>query len=468
MAYSISSKRRVLFIIHVDAYFKGFIDLAAYFKKGNEFTPLLLFPRHYPNVLDHMEKCRLADIEFFSLFKSYPKNLANQRLEIFFGCCLQIVRSVIRRTIGIHLLIHMCFLVSKKHSIRKFLKAINIDVIILGGDIVGHDMALYIKAGHEICIPSLILPSWMASAREPAETYLHNPDYSLDRFLNKLFCNFFPRWKYIHKEKELIRLPAQEALALEMLQLAPPLPWILHSGYANAVAVESIEARDYGVREGLESTRLFVTGSYAHDALFIALQDRVNQKKLLCHRYGLDSSRPLIVCALPPDMLYGSIGRPECEFTEYYTLVSGFLNPIHERLQANFIVSIHPSADEDKLSYVKNYGGIIAKEPVAELICLADIYVASISATIQWAIACAIPVINYDVYRYRYSDYENLLGVLTVESQSSYFSALSLMIDEPNFLVDRAQDQAKNAKHWGLLDGKATVRISGLINDLIG
>ncbi len=34
------------------------------------------------------------------------------------------------------------------------------------------------------------------------------------------------------------------------------------------------------------------------------------------------------------------------------------------------------------------------------LVPLCSLYVASVSATIRWAIACGKPVVNYDVYRF--------------------------------------------------------------------
>ena len=66
----------------------------------------------------------------------------------------------------------------------------------------------------------------------------------------------------------------------------------------------------------------------------------------------------------------------------------------------------------------------MARLNTAELVPLCDVFVASISSTIRWAIACGKPVVNYDVYRYRYTDFIGVEGVLTCEEQDEFVSVL--------------------------------------------
>ena len=451
---------KVLLIAHVDSYYTAFADLAAWLGARHSVNPIFLFPRHYPNVFRHIAACSAAGVTYRASFnadsiQSRPPGLLRR-----------LTAAVARRLPGVWYWIQQRALKARLHAIRRELAELSPDVIILGGDIVGHDMALYIRAGHDLGIKSAILPGWMASAREPAELQLYNPAFSLKRPLNRLFCRLYPQWHYRHKGHDLIRLPAQEAMALERLGLAPPLPWILHSGYADVIALESAEARDYGLREGLDPARLRVVGSHTHDLLHAGLIKRTERRAALCQQLGLNPARPLLVCALPPDMLYGTGGRPECEFTDYPSLVAGFLGPIGQILGGRFLVCPHPSADRSRLTYASAYGAILTEKSVAELLPLADLYVASISATIQWAIACGVPVVNYDVYRYRYTDYVGLAGVLPAENPEAYFRALEMLIDDNAYRTARAVDQQAVAPHWGVLDGHATERICTVLTEL--
>lgn len=460
------SKFNILFISHVDSYYFAFFGLATSLGFERSFSPYFLFPQLYPNVRKHINKCITNGISFKTSFAlvagetplTYPSKIS--------AFIIRVALALFRLLPGVVYAKKLAAIKTRMISIRYELSELSPSVIILGGDIVGHDMALYIRVGHELGIPSLILPGWMASAREPAELQLYNPDYSLRNPMNWIFCRFFPNWRFHHKGRGLIRLPAQEALALETLQLGPPLPWVLHSGFVDAIGVESEVAREYGSREGLPPGRLIVTGSHTHDVLFEGIIGRNERRTALYDRLDLNPDRPLVVCALPPDMLYGKGGRPDCEFLDYRTLVAGFLEPIHTQLGSHFLLCPHPSAKKDQLSFVADYGAILVEESLAELLPLADIYVASISATIQWAIACSIPVINYDVYNYSYTDYQGLDGVITIKSHSAYIDALTRMIDEPSFLAARSADQSLVAASWGLLDGQATERICDLLHDL--
>jgi hypothetical protein len=456
----------ILFIAHVDSYYSAFIGLATSLGRKESFSPTFLFPRPYPNVRKHIHECSMKGISFKTSFALVAGATPRTYLSKIGAFTIRVALALFRLLPGVVYASKLADIKARMISIRYELIELSPSVIILGGDIVGHDMALYIRVGHDLGIPSLILPGWMASAREPAELQLYNPDYSLRNPMNWVFCHFFPRWHFHHKGRDLIRLPAQEALALETLGLAPPMPWILHSGFVDVIGVESKVAREYGLREGLPPQRLIVTGSHTHDVLFEGIMERNERRAALYDQLDLNPYRPLVVCALPPDMLYGKGGRPDCEFLDYRTLVAGFLEPIHTQLGSHFLLCLHPSAKKDQLSFVADYGAILVEESLAELLPLADIYVASISATIQWAVACSIPVINYDVYNYSYTDYQGLDGVLTLKLHSEYVDALTRMIDEPSFLAARSADQSLVAASWGLLDGKATERICDLLHDL--
>ena len=462
-----SPARRILFIAHVDSYFAGFIDLIRMLKSSTKFKPVVLFPMNYPNLAQHILICQTEDIEWHALTKSSTTTFASP------GYVARVKRSATARIRAACLRLPVlgyvnCLIEFKRklRTIRRILSDNRPDLLVLGGDIVGHDMAFYIKAGHELGLPSLLLPSWMASAREPAELYFGNSSFLLSRPMNRLFAYFFPRWVYTHRGRAMVRQPAQQALAMETLGLAPPLPWILHSGFADKIAVESKAALQYGLTEGLPMTNMVVSGSRAHDKMYdqIALMDIARAK--LCGDLGLAEDKPLLLSALPPDQLYGS-GRPDCEFSNYHDLVKFWISSLYTAAAGNAIVSLHPSTKKEDVEFAVGLGAKISDQPTAELIPLCDYYVASISATIQWAIACGKPVINYDVYRYRYTDYQGVKGVLTIEGQDQFLDVLRRMSSDETFRNELAEFQRIDAPQWGNIDGKAGERILALFDGLI-
>lgn len=172
------ARSKVLFISHVDSYFSGFIDLVRMLNSSAEYEPHILFPANYPNLAKHIEICSAEQIGFTALALPIPSGAITS------GFLARAKRSIIARSKAALLvfpitgyLSYLTMFESRLRTIRRVLASTKADLMILGGDIVGHDMALYIKAGHELAVPSVLLPGWMASAREPAELYFENPRF---------------------------------------------------------------------------------------------------------------------------------------------------------------------------------------------------------------------------------------------------------------------------------------------------
>lgn len=460
-----AASSKILFISHVDSYFVGFIELVRLLNSSPEFTPGILFPADYPNLTRHIDICRSERIPFTTL--TQPCSVTS--LPLLRRAKRSLTARGSRLVSDLPLVGYLSHLLTFKRKIRKIRNTLATaapNLIVLGGDIVGHDMALYIRAGHELGIPSILLPNWMAGPRESAEQNVEDRRFYLNHPMNRLFGYFFPHWVYTHKGRALVRQPAQEALALETLRLAPPVPWTLHSGFADRIAVESEAALQYGLNEGLSITSLVVTGSCTHDKIHDQIAVASKARARLCEQHGLSQEKPLFLSALPPDQLYGR-GRRECDFQDYRELARFWISSLCEATGGNVVFSLHPSAGEAQHRFAAELGAKISGQPVSELIPLCDCYVACISATIQWAIACGKPVINYDVYRYRYTDYMGLKGVLTIEEQDQFLDGLRRMATDDDFRNEIAVFQQAEAARWGNLDGKAGERITALFRRLI-
>jgi hypothetical protein len=88
--------------------------------------------------------------------------------------------------------------------------------------------------------------------------------------------------------------------------------------------------------------------------------------------------------------------------------------------RANVLIRPHPRILLERFAVFEDSCIKLTWQPTAELIPLCDLYVASISATIRWAVACGIPTVNYDTFRYRYADYDSAAGVIGVERWTNF------------------------------------------------
>jgi hypothetical protein len=337
-------------------------------------------------------------------------------------------------------------------------------VLVLPEDNVEYATAPLIQAAHARGVPSLVVPYTLADALEPAEAYWENPSHSARRPLNRLMTRLYPHWRFRHRGRDLVRLTAGHVFAQERLGLAPPLPWVLNSGAADAVALESDAVRDYYLRAGLPPERLRVTGSLRQDEAHRSLPTAAEERERLLGELGLPGGRPLFLSALPPNQYPER--RPECEFRRYDDLVRAWVSALAGLGRCNVVVSLHPRIPYEEMRHLESEGVRIAPGDVARLIPLCDCFVASVSATICLAIACGKPVVNYDVYRFRYRDFVEVGGVLTMETLEAFQQTLRRLAEDREFYREVEARQEDCRERWGRLDGGAAERLMGLLEQL--
>jgi glycosyltransferase involved in cell wall biosynthesis len=330
-------------------------------------------------------------------------------------------------------------------------------LIVLPEDNVEYTTGTFVKAGRERGIPTLIIPYTMANAIEPAESYLNVGPYDGARRMNRLISFFYPHWRYVHKGKMLVRLPNYWILAKEWLGVAPPRPWAINSSHADRVVVESEESFDYHRASGLDPRSLAVLGSPRMDELARFANRAAAEREALLAELGLPPRRLLVVCALPPNQNPDS--RPGCEFDAYPALLRCWIDALARLPDVNLVLVPHPRNGAEEMAPFRRPEIRFVAGDIARYIAVCDLYVASVSATIGLAIACGKPVVNYDVYRYDYSDFRDVPGVLTMVDRASFERTLDRLVREPEFLAQIRELQRQAAPRWGLLDGRCGERL---------
>jgi hypothetical protein len=308
----------------------------------------------------------------------------------------------------------------------------------------------------------------MSNGREQAEVFYNDRDYHVRGWLRNLIAARFPKWVITHRDVRLFRCPPGRVLAMELAGLAPPQPWIFNSGSADAIAMESQAMIDYYAEAGMSDARMILTGSLSDDAMAARIGSAPELRARLCAELGFDPSRPLVLCALVPDFLYLDGGRPECEFKTYDELVSFWIESLAQLTDCNCVVALHPSEDPAAMRHIERSNVRIGSWKTAEMVPACDVYVASISSTIRWAIACGKPVVNYDVYRYRYTDFQNVPGVLATEDRDEFRSLLQRLTSDADFRQATAASQAAKSSYWSMLDGHVGDRMLAIVQRLSG
>jgi hypothetical protein len=337
-------------------------------------------------------------------------------------------------------------------------------VLVLPEDVVGAFSPLLIKAAHRRGVPSLILPYTIANQQEAFKSLTSQRNYQRDFLPNRIAAALFPRWAMTQDGVSLVRLPAWHIIGQEITRTTPPDPWMMNSGYANVIAVESEAMRDYYGAAGIPSSKLRVVGAIYDDELAAYKANRATERARLLHQFSLDADKPVLLVGGCPDQTKSC--PPGFEFADIDEFIDRLFDAV-SALASDYTIVFRPHPNYGRMGErLAAKGWAVTTMDTARLVALADAYVAFASATIRWAIACAIPVVNYDVFRYAYGDFARVEGVVNVQSYSDFIGALQNLHTGSDGLAQWRRRAEAGAARWGNLDGGSIDRIERLIEEL--
>lgn len=351
-------------------------------------------------------------------------------------------------------------MISAKRHVGPFLRRLKPDLVITFEDNVGTFSRFLIDGAHRVGIPSIVIPFTISNPLEAARDVVtqHQDIWS------RLVARCLPKWAFHFEGRTLLRLSPMRVIAMEMLGVSVPRPWILNSGTASLIALDSERARQTYLRWGFSESQLAVVGDPVGAQLYEGLSMREERRAELAIDHAFETQeRPLVVCAFPTDQYHGTDNRA-FEFPTYERLVAAWAEALRQMSRyANVLLRPHPRLNPKRLETLEDQGLRVTTRATADLIPAADLYVASISATIRWAIACGVPTVNYDCYRYGYGDYDDAPGVVTVASEREFREATTRFFEDPKYARDLRAQQREASASWGFVDARFPQRLASAI-----
>jgi len=339
------------------------------------------------------------------------------------------------------------------------IRAHRIEGLLLPEDVAGYTWPLAIKAGHDCGIPSFVFPYTLANRTEPIQSLRNEPLFQTKS--NPVVAKLFPKWRYRAEGIDIVRMPFEHIYAHEFLRVAPPDPWTMNSGYANRICVDSRASYDYFRDAGVPESKMEVTGSASQDRMH-ALKVRKAQTLAEVRRdLGLRGEKPLLLVSGCPEQLAGPV--PACEFAtmaEIGAFVGETLRPLGEHY--HLVVRPHPNYPQFG-AMLEPWGFANTAVPTADLVPLADLFVAFASSTIRWAISSAVPTVNYDVFHYGYGDFAAAGGVLSVQGKDDFRAATATLVPSSAAYADLAARIGADSARWSMMDGHCVDRIEASI-----
>jgi hypothetical protein len=341
-------------------------------------------------------------------------------------------------------------------SCERVLHGFSVALLITFEDNAEHDTGIWTTVARNRGIGTVIVPFTIADQLEPAESHHHDRAFWADEnIFNRLLRSQLPKWILEHRGRTLCRRMGLMALVAETLGFAPPNPWILNSSKSDAVLVESDAMRTHYRQLGLPESQLVVCGSLIDDAMHAAALQRSETRRKL----SLSEDSLVLLCAFPPNQF--TAVRQGLEFQNFREIIDYWFGQLNILRESGWevVVKPHPAAYPDDVAYMKSLGFLITDLETNLLIPACDVYNACVSSTIRWALASAKPVINFDVFKYGYKEFEGIPAVITVSTCEAFASEISLLSNDRDHLTTMKARAERVAPRWGMLDGRSGQRI---------
>lgn len=223
-------------------------------------------------------------------------------------------------------------------------------------------------------------------------------------------------------------------------------PWVLGEGLSDILMVESERERQRLINCGASKNKILLTGHMSHDALWQMRQHRGDKKKQLRQEYDLNHDN-IIVVALPQYWEHQL-----CDRQTHFQYIERMCEVLEE--QGNALLSLHPKMDRFNYEYLEQkYKVQIANEPLKGLIGGADLFVATYSSTVAWALMLKVPTIIVDFIKLNYSGFYDEFDIPIVKEVGDLKNKLNLSIEASMKRPD------KLIKTLSPYDGKCSSRI---------
>lgn len=473
-----------IFVVKLETQFRELLRVAKLLRNLGRYHVLFYFDDPNPASLKRMKRiCSIENMAFIpsahSLVSSrdgLPDGIAQGSDEAGqaltaspFKCFIKILKDALPENVSRKFIFfwYLFVYINQIRDARKLINSIRPDIIVVAEDGLGANRAI-IKQSKIRKIPILVVPYEYSTITQPAEaiinTYNYRNIYGTANILNQIVARIFPKWAYKYKGETLLRDQGSSIVWQELLGLAPLLPWAVHGGNADKIAVECEVMLSHYLNQGIAEDKLVLTGALYDDDLSKVENECEKCRHDLYQSLDLPAGRRMILCAVPPDHV---AIRPYCDFKSYKDLLDFWVETLLALNDINIIFQLHPRVTPEQAEYIESKGGKIVRQDITTLIPLCDILVTSVSSIIRMAIACKKPVLNYDVYKFGYSDYESACGVITIESKEEFLKYLNRLVEDRVFYSEVSSLQGACAYQWGMHDGHSGHRIIDLFDKLI-
>jgi len=250
------------------------------------------------------------------------------------------------------------------------------------------------------------------------------------------------------------------SMTFNITEMLPVNPWVLGGGLVSTVLADGEDARKRYIVHGCSPDKITITGHPSHDSLLCTYNNRDNVKKKVCEKYNIVLEKKIVIVSLPQLAEHDLL-----PWKEHWAEIH-YICRVLSSLDATILASLHPKMKAELYQFIENeYGVTIVHERLKDVLPIADIFLATFSSTVQWAILCKIPTIVFDFYDLNYDVYNWAKSLAVIDEKSKFEDYLKRMVGDDKALARKKKQATDDALMISPFDGNCTGRIIEQILD---
>jgi hypothetical protein len=244
--------------------------------------------------------------------------------------------------------------------------------------------------------------------------------------------------------------------ALDKFGVLTQNPYVMGSGCSDILCLNNEYYKNLYISLGVDEKKTRVVGDGSYDIIYIQYSKKEEVRQKSFKKYSLDSSKKVVIVALP------QLGEHNILPWERHWEEINFLMESLTKLDQNILISLHPKMDRKKYEFLENkYNCSILDERLADVLPIADMFVATFSSTVVWSILCGIKTVVVDFYELNYTMYDFLTSIKKVDKKENLKATLETTLSED---IDFSKDW-KSLSRDEVFDGQTIQRYIKLINE---
>jgi len=278
---------------------------------------------------------------------------------------------------------------------------------------------------------------------------------------NRSVQRWLPNQVYDSTWGKMLFYPATQIFLMRLTGMLPQNPWYQGTTFADHIMVSGKDESAMYSEAAIDPAKLLFFGSHDFDVLYECWLGREDLRHQLIDDYRLDHNKKILIVSLPQLWEQGMLSE------EAHWQTINDLLAVCSGQDCNVLISLHPRSNWSHYSWIEEkYPVKICQEALKDILVTADIFVASYSSTIRWAIALGIPVINLDFWQFDIKQFRELTGYQTVTTLPEFDELVKKLASAPKSDGLNGGPNPITGEIGILVDGKAKERLVRFIESL--